>query len=65
MLTNEDRAIYGAEARRYGDPDYRSNDVDTSAVDTIVNVLHDVAATGGDPDAIVRSALLHLRAELS
>jgi hypothetical protein len=65
MLTNEDRAIYGDEARRHGDPDYRVNDVDSSAVDTIANVLHDVVSTGGDADSIVRQALVHLRAELA
>lgn len=65
MLTNEDRSMYGDDAMRAGDPDYKSNDVDTSAVDTIANVLHQVVATGGSAQYVVDSALRHLHAELA
>lgn len=73
MLTNDDRAEYGVRAMEVGAPDYEANDLETSAVDTMANIMHalraEVAERVGHPPVDMRrvfeSALMHYEDELN
>lgn len=66
MLTNQQRAEFGLQAMQAGDPDWKLSDLQTSAVDTIANVLHVMTfehCTDGW-EALVARAIDHARTEV-
>lgn len=57
------RAQYGEAACEAGDADQGADGPETSATDTIANVLHYAVSQGVDVDAVMRRALDHFHAE--
>lgn len=63
--TSPYRVIHGRAACEAGDPDHHVSDPRTSAIDTIANVLHALAAEQPEHDAraVLDTALNHYLSE--
>lgn len=58
------REQFGSAAVYAGDPDRDFNDPQTSAGDTIANILHWLKDADGDPEKAIRDGLMHFQAEV-
>lgn len=69
-MNNQERAAYGEKAVPVGNPDHADSMTDpelginTSASDTIANILHYVDSLGGDTAKVLRLASMHYSAEV-
>jgi hypothetical protein len=69
-MDNQERASYGAKVFAKGNPDHKDtmrqkeHGLETSASDTVANILHYVREQGGDAEMVLRMATNNYEAEI-